>query len=71
MPVIFKIIVSVLKRTEVESVLITRIDVVSQVTTFSVDEWQKEVKNTKPKNVQHDLCPNPPSFFWCCKSKVR
>ena len=41
----------------------TRIDVISQVTSFSVDECKKKVKNTKPKDVQPDLCPNPKSFF--------
>ena len=62
MSVIFKIIVSVLKRPEGESVLTTIIDVSKITTTFSV-ECKKEVKNTKPKDVQPDLCPDPPSFF--------
>ena len=49
MSVIFKIIVSVLKRPEGESVLTTIIDVSKITTTFSV-ECKKEVKNTKPKD---------------------
>jgi hypothetical protein len=49
MSVIFKIIVSVLKRPEGESVLTTRIDVYEITITFSV-ECKKEVKNTKRKN---------------------
>jgi hypothetical protein len=58
MSVIFKIIVSVLKRPEGESVLTTIIDVSKITTTFSV-ECKKEVKNTKPKDekVKHLSCP--------------
>ena len=63
MSVKFKVCISVLKRTEVESVLITIIDVAQKNSSFpGIIQCKQKVKNTKPKNVKPDLCPHPQSF---------
>ena len=46
------VIVSVLKRTEVKSVLITRIDVAQKCSQFpGLKQCRQKVENTKPKNI--------------------
>jgi hypothetical protein len=62
---IYIFFVSVLKRTVVESVLITRIDVAQNSSYFpGLKQCKQKLENIKPKNVKPDLCPHPQSFFW-------
>ena len=61
-----------LKRTEVESVLITRIDVAQRFSYFpGLKQCKQEVKKTKPQIVKPDLCPHLQSFFYDLLIEVR